>query len=400
MSTYSRVYTDTYIQTKHTYGDIDPSSINRINRFIQSFIQPDPNMATESNSQTLWDSVPWQEWRVDLSLTGESGDKNKNNSNKPIIGWHKPTVPYIEGANKLQNLHVWVPSSSHTSEPPKDAKILSRKGIWIVYIHGGAWRDPLIKADSFAPTLYHIVKSHASSLDWIAGFASLDYTLSGGGDKGGGPDSDQSRTGKHPDHVVDVLRGVAFLQEIIGFAENYILLGHSCGATLSFQVLMDSARWVAPRLSGGERTGSTPSVPSPPKVTKPITVIGLDGIYDLPGLVKDPGEKHARWIPEYEAFTREAFGDDEKTWLEVSPISVKDWVGEWGRNDGKVVLVQSHDDTLVPYRQLEGMRAALKPAVAAGVDVFELSASGDHDSLWETGNQIASIVVEVLGRLS
>lgn len=372
-------------------------------------------MATESSSQTLWDSVPWHEWRVDLSSTGDSSDNNKN-KNKPITGWQKPAVPYMDGANKLQNLHVWVPSSSHSSsqpqpppQPPKnnDAEILSRKGMWIVYIHGGAWRDPLIKADSFAPTLHHIVGSHGSSLDRIAGFASLDYTLSGGG--GGGPDSDsdpnsdRSRSGRHPDHVVDVLRGIVFLQEITGFAEDYILLGHSCGATLSFQVLMDGARWVVPpRLSGGsERADSTPSVPPPPpKVTKPIAVIGLDGIYDLPGLIRDPGGKHARWIPEYEAFTREAFGDDEKAWFEVSPVYVKDWVGEWGRNDGKVALVQSRDDTLVPYRQLEGMREALKPAVAAGVDVFELSASGDHDALWETGDQIASIVVEVLGRLS
>lgn len=163
-----------------------------------------------------------------------------------------------------------------------------------------AWRDPLIKADSFAPTLHHIVGSHGSSLDRIAGFASLDYTLSGGG--GGGPDSDsdpnsdRSRSGRHPDHVVDVLRGIVFLQEITGFAEDYILLGHSCGATLSFQVLMDGARWVVPpRLSGGsERADSTPSVPPPPpKVTKPIAVIGLDGIYDLPGLIRDPGEARA-----------------------------------------------------------------------------------------------------------
>ena len=202
---------------------------------------------------------------------------------------------------------------------------------------------------------------------------------------------DPSREAKHPDHIVDVLRGLAFLQNEVGLGENYVLVGHSCGATLAFQVLMDVARW-----SSSSASASAPVR----KVSKPVAVVGLDGLYDLPGLIKDPGEKHARWILEYEAFTRFAFGDDEQTWYDVSPISVKDWVGEWGRSDGKVVLVQSKDDTLVPYRQLEGMYQALKPSMAAGLDVFELPASGDHDELWQTGDQIAGIIVQVLDRLS
>lgn len=185
---------------------------------------------------------------------------------------------------------------------------------------------------------------------------------------------------------------------------NYVLLGHSCGATLAFQVLMDVARWSSSSSSSSsvseETTPTTTGAAPIRKVSKPVAVIGLDGLYDLPGLIKDPGEKHARWIPEYEAFTRFAFGDDEQTWYDVSPISVKDWVGEWGRNDGKVVLVQSKDDTLVPYRQLKGMYHALKPSIAAGLDVFELPASGDHDELWQTGDQIAGIIVEVVDRLS
>lgn len=136
---------DTYIRR---YRSLFNQSINQ--SFIHSFIhstkpKPSPKMATESSSQTLWDSVPWHEWRVDLSSTGDSSDNNKN-KNKPITGWQKPAVPYMDGANKLQNLHVWVPSSSHSSsqpqpppQPPKnnDAEILSRKGMWIVYIHGG-----------------------------------------------------------------------------------------------------------------------------------------------------------------------------------------------------------------------------------------------------------------------
>lgn len=347
-------------------------------------------MAHDQSGQTLWGSVPWQEWL-------DAPPSTEDPSQKKPVGWHKPCVPYIHGVNRLQTLDVWIPSLLHpptSSTAPSDAQIRSSKGLWIVYIHGGAWRDANIKADSFAPTLHHILKSTNPSIAKIVGYASLDYTLSGG------DGSEPSRQARHPDHIIDVLHGISFLQDILGLKDNYILIGHSCGATLSCQVLMNRERWRVPRVSVAGAPGSESvapwNSPSPPEVIKPSVVIGLDGLYDLPGLIKDPGEKHARWIPEYEAFTRDAFGDDEETWRQVSPIYVKDWVGEWGRSTGMVVLVQSHDDTLVPYRQLAGFHETLKPAMAAGVDVIELPATCDHDALWETGDQIARIIVEAL----
>ncbi|KAK5051007.1 hypothetical protein LTR84_003566 [Exophiala bonariae] len=354
-------------------------------------------MADKSGSQTLWDSVPWQEW---LDTPPSADDPSPT---KPV-GWHKPCVPYLHGANSLQTLDVWIPSPSHSkSHPttssalPDDTQLLSRTGVWIVYIHGGAWRDATIKAASFAPTLHHILKSSDPATAKIAGYASLDYTLSGG------EAGEASRNARHPDHIIDVLRGIGFLQDIVGFKDNYIILGHSCGATLLFQALMDRERWRIPRVvvAGEEHRSENAALsksasPSPRSIIKPSVAIGLDGLYDLPGLIEDPGEKHSRWIPEYEAFTRDAFGDDKETWFDVSPVSVKDWVREWGRNDGMVVLVQSHDDTLVPYRQLTGFHESLKPAMDAGLEVFELPATGDHDALWETGDQIARIIVDVL----
>jgi len=339
---------------------------------------------------SLWDSVPWQEWT----------DSPDASSSTEVVGWYKPSVPYVKGGHELQTLDLWLPSpslSTPSTEGEQDAPeqvLLSQKNNtankdWIVYIHGGAWCDPHIRAHSFGFTLHHLLNKFPSAFHNIAGIASLNYTLSPSEHHGGGT---PSRSGKHPDHIVDVLRGLAFIQNVAGFKENYVLLGHSCGATLAFQVLMNVARW-------------SPS-PEPPSATakvahvaKPSTVIGLDGLYDLPGLIKDPGEKHARWIPEYEAFTRFAFGDNQKTWYDISPVSVKDWVAEWGPEHGTVVLVQSKDDTLVPYRQLEGMREALKPpAVDESIVVFELPAKGDHDSLWQTGDQIAGIIDEVLKR--
>ncbi|KEF51383.1 uncharacterized protein A1O9_12532 [Exophiala aquamarina CBS 119918] len=347
---------------------------------------------------SLWDSVPWQQWDDSPDLS----------SPKKAVGWYKPSVPYVHGGHELQTLDVWLPSPSSSPSSPSSpsssapaAKVeqhtpeqllLSRKNNgdkwWIVYIHGGAWCDPDIRADSFGATLHHLLKFPDSLRD-IAGVVSLNYTLSPSHHHGG---ATPSRSGKHPDHIVDVLCGLAFVQKVTGFAENYTLVGHSCGATLAFQVMMDVARWSSASSPEDQAAAHVP------KVCKPCVVIGLDGLYDLPGLINDPGDKHAGLIPAYDAFTRSAFGDDENTWYDVSPVSVKDWVEEWGPENGTVVLVQSQDDTLVPYRQLVGMQAALKSSIGASIGVVELSASGDHDELWQTGDQIAGIIAEVLKR--
>ena len=327
------------------------------------------------NTNSLWNSIPWQRW----------GDESGRS-----LAWHKPRVPYLNKANALQNIDVWIPS---VSEGTPDMSSL--KGIWVIYIHGGAWRDPLVDASSFAPTISHVIRSHGSSLSSMAGFASINYTLSPHPNHPTDPSppkdpsipADPSRTGRHPDHIADVLRAISFLQQAAGFKDKYVLLGHSCGATLAFQALMDVARW------SSEEIGDS-------RIVKPVAVVGLNGLYDLPELINDPGEKHASLIPIYEEFTRGAFGDDEKVWHDVSPISVRDWVKEWETNKGKVVLVQSKEDTLVPYRQLEDMWKVLEPSKSAGLDLSELPASHDHNELWSRGDRLAAIVVEVVKKLS
>lgn len=328
-----------------------------------------------SSLEKLWDSAPWQECRP----SSFAGSVRR--------AWHKHQIPYIPGANALQHLDVWIPAGP-SSSPPDDLALL--QGTWVIYIHGGAWRDPAVTSSSFEPTLEKLFKSHDSILSKVAGFASISYTLSPYPNHPSDPSPpkdpkvpvDNSRMGRHPDHILDVLRALSFLQAKGGFGDNYVLLGHSCGATLAFQVLEDLARW------GAEAQRL--------ELVKPKTVIGLNGLYDLPTLIRDPGEKHAAWKWIYEELTRGAFGDDEKTWYEASPVSVKDRVREWGQKDGRVFLVQSKEDSLVPYRQLEDFLSSWQSSRASGVEVTELPASGDHDEMWEKADRMAEIVAEVL----
>ncbi|KAK3315387.1 Alpha/Beta hydrolase protein [Apodospora peruviana] len=324
-----------------------------------------------------WASVPW------TRLTGGPTDDT-------TIGWHKQRVPY--GGLALQTLDVWIPAaSSSTTAPPDAADLLSRPGggggQWLIYIHGGAWRDPEVSSSSFSTAASQIfcqIRASGSGSPKIAGLASLNYRLSpyphhptDPSPPPSGP-PDPARLAKHPDHISDVLTGLAFLQRLGAAADGeYILAGHSCGATLAFQAVMDPARW-------GLST----------RIVKPTVLVGLNGLYHLAGFIAHPPDGYAGLRDAYEEFTRAAFGDDESVWKEACPASATAWPSEW-KEGKRVVLVESREDTLVPYNQLEGMREYLKSSSTA-LQVDEMGATGGHDEIWQKGDQLAEICLQVI----
>lgn len=323
-----------------------------------------------------WASIPWE--------VETEGD---------VTTWHKRQVPYIPQANSLQNLDIWISTPrDRAKEAPAPSEFPAQKGPWIIYIHGGAWRDPFVTSSSFEPTIKELIAKHPPILSKIAGFASINYSLSPhpmhpsspSPPKEPGQPSDPSRLEKHPRHILDVLTALSYLQSKAGFSNNYVLLGHSCGATLAFQVAMSASKW-------GSDAESI-------KVSKPGAIVGLNGLYDMPELIREPGAKHAALQAVYEAFTRLAFGDDKKVWNIISPISVSKWNSEWVEGQ-KVVFVQSREDSLVPYWQLEEMRNKMLESKAEGLEIVELSAKGDHNELWQHGDRLAEIVIEVLNSL-
>ncbi|KAK7526307.1 Alpha/Beta hydrolase protein [Phyllosticta citriasiana] len=301
---------------------------------------------------------------------------------------YKANHPYkSSGANALQNLTLWIPSASpvgSAASTPTDY-LPPRPGPWVIYIHGGAWRDPLVDAATFEPTVQHLLARHAPTFAHLGGIASLNYTLSPHPKHPTHPSSpdDPSRNAAHPDHVRDVLTGLAFLQRSFGFGANYVLAGHSCGATLAFQVAMDHARWI-----GAEAAAAL-------AVEKPRAVLGLDGLYDMPVIIKDPGPKHEALTGVYDSFTRGAFGDDEAAWHAISPVSVENWKAEWKEGE-RAVLAQSKEDSLVPYEQTTKMKAMLTLSRGLGLHIREMECGGDHNELWQKGDRLAEIVADVV----
>lgn len=98
--------------------------------------------------------------------------------------------------------------------------------------------------------------------------------------------SDLAREAVHPDHVRDVLRGLALLRSFGLTDQSYILSGHSCGACLSLQAVLQH-----PRRYGLEDVDEVPG---------PAALLGLNGLYDLPALVDGLGASHEHLRGEYE----------------------------------------------------------------------------------------------------
>jgi acetyl esterase/lipase len=320
-------------------------------------------------TSAAFDSIPWEQ---------ETQGRSKI--------FHKAGVAYKPNANALQNVEIWIPSPNNSTHVPEQSEFPKSDGVWVIYIHGGAWRDQNVDAATFASTVSNLASKHDSTLSQIGGIASINYSLTPRTHDAESPDftNDPSRQAKHPDHIVDVLTALSFLQKKAGFGSNYVLSGHSCGATLALQVAMSHSKWSSAATSLN--------------VAKPAVVLGLNGLYDMPSLINLPGEKHAHLKALYEVFTRLAFSDDKTVWQDISPVFVNDWKEEW-KEGKKVVLVQSKEDSLVPYAQTEDMKRSLEKSRGEGLEVSEMEAGGDHNDLWKEGSRLAEIIVEVVESL-
>lgn len=215
----------------------------------------------------------------------------------------------------------------------------------------------------------------------VAGFASLNYRLSPhpsfAQDAATTP-SFAARVARHPDHLDDVVSGLRFLQRRLGFGSDYVLFGHSAGATLAYQALLGSAC----RNAGLD-------------VALPAAVVGFEGIYDLVGL-------DGRMGGGYAGFIEAAFGTDRAAWRDASPETAAGSFGDWAGQGGPrlAVLAHSADDELVDMPEVETMERRLKGDGVRDVLVFR-DLKGGHFDVLNDGSFARVLVktLEELGRL-
>jgi kynurenine formamidase len=214
------------------------------------------------------------------------------------------------------------------------------------YIHGGAWWSRTITASSFSLTVHGFFSS-PSTLSNIAGFASLNYRLS--------TPTPQEKF-QHPAHLNDVIAGLGYLQKIYKLGEKYILVGHSGGATLAFQI------------------------PNSLEITPPAGALGVEGIYDLGRLRDDYRE-----VPMYQHFIESAFGKDEKDWKLASPTTQVSETGFVWLKAKAVALAQSDEDELVNVAQRDLMWKVIEKSDMEGRKDEKIELLGNHDEIWNEG---------------
>lgn len=287
-------------------------------------------------------------------------------------------VPYSD-TSSLNTLSVYLPRPPVPNDP---------KHLFLIYIHGGAWRDPLIEASSFQQTQDHLLSlASPKTTDSISGIATINYRLSPYPSHPTSPSNphDPARNARHPDHITDVLTAILHLQEKYSFGSRYLLIGHSCGATLALQVAM-KRYW-------GSQYESTLALEL--NVEPPIAIMGVEGIYDIPGLVEENAAQ-----PIYRDLMVNAFGTDAKVWEDASPAR-GDLEDGW--QEGRlVVIVHSEEDELVGMQHAEGMWKAL-----GGQGFAEEMGSKrrrefvrlnglKHDEVWEDGKEFAKIILKTV----
>lgn len=201
----------------------------------------------------------------------------------------------------------------------------------------------------------------------VVGLASINYRLSPYPDHDSNPSfqTDPARNAKHPDHLNDVTRALVFLEKTYGISERYLLVGHSCGATLAFQIPVE-----------GDGMDRTP---------QPLCIIGSEGIYNLPSLLETHQDS-----PFYKEFVIAAFGTTESVWDKASPSRAES-SAIWTKTN---VLLISHsdEDELVETEQSLQMLDCISKVKNGRGHVAYVPASGKHDEIHETGKELARII--------
>ena len=308
-------------------------------------------------------------------------------------------IPYVSDANRLQNLNIYLPDTPEArsligtpaSSLPgeKNANVPQ----YLVHVHGGAWRDPQLTAASVEPTVAHAFSS-PDSASYIKAIVSINYTLSPYPthptlpyDPVKNHHSDPSREAVHPQHVKDVLDGLLFLKSF-GLAErSYILSGHSCGACIAFQAMLQS-----PANYGLDM----------PDVPCPAAIVGLNGLYDLPALVDGLDASHDHLRGDYGMLLSNAFGRDENTWVVASPARFDPTAVAKRVREGLVprfiLLDQSTEDQLVPMNQLDRFEGEIRKS--EGVSVIKgTRCTGKHAAPWEQGLMMWESIQDTLTHL-
>lgn len=221
------------------------------------------------------------------------------------------------GPDSLQKAKVYLHDPSNTRT--------------LVFIHGGAWRDPGNTFNDFEDFALYLDATSGVRLNIFG----LNYRL--------------SPAIKHPCHLEDVVAGLNYLCSEFGITHTH-LVGHSVGATLILQMI---------QIARG-------------KLAAPIRVHNcylIDGIYDIPELLQE--------YPDYRSFVLEAF-ELQSAYTDATAI--------YDRPMPKctsLFILQSRQDELLSSRQTETLIHHLQDADICGSYTLQWGDWGKHEEVYK-----------------
>ncbi|CUM66353.1 uncharacterized protein PRCAT00004016001 [Priceomyces carsonii] len=234
------------------------------------------------------------------------------------------------GDNELQSIRIY-----------KRAKWSSKS---VIFIHGGAWRDPSNTFDDFKIVAASMIEDGFEGLIF-----SINYRLS--------PEF------KHPIHLIDILSAISFLQERFNISEMQ-LIGHSVGASFILQLLSMSTI-VEDGISdlALAQHGKNSQLPDATQLqilfdavskVKIGKLVLIDGIYDNEELLKEYGDL-------YRGFINDAFSSDKhyKNAFQLSNPKFNS-VFSFEVIPDHIYILHSMDDELLSPKQTQLLLTFLK----------------------------------------
>lgn len=186
----------------------------------------------------------------------------------------------------------------------------------LVFIHGGAWRDPDNTYDDFQEVVQKIG-------DIGMNLIGINYRLS--------PEI------KHPYHLQDVVRALSTLSTDLKVTK-VLVVGHSVGATLMLQ-LLNYKHIIAEALN---ELSDEPVQLSLPETLKFESLLFVDGIYNIAELVEE--------YPDYIGFVSEAF-TSKSMYTAATQLSSQISPELKHFEKARFVVVQSQQDELLTLNQ-------------------------------------------------
>lgn len=182
----------------------------------------------------------------------------------------------------------------------------------IVFVHGGAWRDPNNTFMDFADLAQQLDDLPATNL------IGVNYRLS--------PEVE------HPFHLMDLVCAIDKIQQLNGPTE-WTFVGHSVGATLILQLLNYQD------IIG--LTKQSPTMCYHALDLKISSIFFIDGIYDIVDLIEEYGDPYYLFVKP--AFGLESYADaSQMTWKLKDRELDKEF---------RAVIIQSKEDELLSERQ-------------------------------------------------